>query len=428
RGRAPRLRDHARGGGADGGRGAVGAGHAVRRDQAAPGAGRGGRAGDAAGAGGGGGASSLLPADGLWPAGRGGGSGAAGAAGAAGAREEADPAGGGAGVRQVVGRGARVLRLAEALYRVLLGAYPRAFRERFAEEMALVFRDASRAALEAGGLWRLVMVWLRFLFDLLVSAARERRAARRAEAPVRWRAKGSRSDSRPRRGDPMAVVLLQDVRHALRALVRRPGVALAAALTLAVGVGANVAIFAVVNAVLIRPLPYPESERLVMLRHHAPGLNLPELENSPGTIRLYRTHARSFSSLAVVSRRDRNLLGGDRPARVPVAEASPELFDVLRVQPVLGRRFLPEDAEPGAPRVAVLTHAGWSARFGRAPDIVGRVVQFDGEPTEIVGVMPEGFAYPDAETVALVPLWVDPNGPFGVFGLSVLARLGPGVT
>src|SRR5690606_2843497 len=96
--------------------------------------------------------------------------------------------------------------------------------------------------------------------------------------------------------------------------------------------------------------------------------------------------------------------------------------------PALGRRFLPEDAEPGAPRVAVLTQAGWSAWFGRAPDIVGRVVEFDGEPTEIVGVMPEGFAYPNAETVALLPLWVDPNGPFGVFGLSVLARLAPGVT
>ena len=78
--------------------------------------------------------------------------------------------------------------------------------------------------------------------------------------------------------------------------------------------------------------------------------------------------------------------------------------------------------------MAVLTHAGWSARFGRAPDIIGRVVEFDGEPTEIVGVMPEGFAYPDDETVALLPMWVDPNGPFGVFGLSVLARLAPGVT
>lgn len=331
-------------------------------------------------------------------------------------------------MKRTVLRRVRIVRAAEALYRVLLRAYPRAFRERFAEEMALVFRDATRMALEGGGLRRLVTLWFRFLSDLLVSVARERLASRRAETAGHWHARRIPSDVRPRRGDPMIAVFLQDVRHALRALLRRPGFSLAAALTLALGIGANVAIFAVVNAVLIRPLPYPNSEQLVVLRHHAPGLNLPELENSPGTIRLYRNHARSFSSLAVVSRRDRNLLGGDRPARVQVVEVSPELFDVLRVQPAQGRRFLPGDAEPGAPRVAVLTHAAWSSRFGRAPDIVGRVVEFDGEPTEIVGVMPEGFAYPDAETVALLPMWVDPNGPFGVFGLSVVARLAPGVT
>jgi hypothetical protein len=90
--------------------------------------------------------------------------------------------------------------------------------------------------------------------------------------------------------------LLQDVRHGLRALVRRPGFALVAALTLGLGIGANVAIFAVVNAVLIRPLPYPESDRLVVIRHHAPGLSLPQLEKSAGTIRLYRTHAASRAS------------------------------------------------------------------------------------------------------------------------------------
>jgi len=320
------------------------------------------------------------------------------------------------------------VRAAEALYRVLLRAYPRAFRERFGEEMALAFRDATRAALGAGGVRSVVALWFRFLVDLLVSVARERVAARRAEAPGRRPAKRFGSGASPRRGDPMVAVFLQDIRQSMRALLRRPGFTLAASLTLALGIGANVAIFAVVTAVLIRPLPYPESERIVVLRHHAPGLNLPQLENSPGKIRLYRAHARSFSSLAVVSGRERNLTGGDRPARVRVVEVTPEFFDVLRVQPVMGRRFLPGDAEPGAPRVAVLTHAGWSSQFGRAPDIIGRVVEFDGEPTEIVGVMPEGFAYPTEETLALLPMWVDPNGPFGTFGLSVVARLAPGVT
>lgn len=222
-------------------------------------------------------------------------------------------------------------------------------------------------------------------------------------------------------------ILPCDVRFALRGLARRPRFVAVAALTLGLGIGANVAILAVVYPVLIRPLPYPDPEQVVVLRHHAPGLNLPALENSPGTIRLYRTHARSFSSLAVVNGGGRNLMGGDRPARVPILEASPELFDVLRVEPARGRRFRPEDAQPGAPRVAVLTDAAWSARFGRAPDIVGRMVEFDGEPTEIVGVMPEGFAFPNSETVALLPLWVDPNGPFGAFGPLGFARLAPGV-
>ncbi|HEX7090564.1 MAG TPA: ABC transporter permease [Longimicrobiales bacterium] len=317
-------------------------------------------------------------------------------------------------------RGRRLVAAGEAVYRALLRAYPRDFRSRFADEMALAFRDASRAALEAGRR-RLAAAWLRFLLDLAATAVRERVAARRAGAlhpPLH---------PTTRRGDPMGV-LIQDVRHGLRALVRRPGFAAAAALTLGLGIGGTVAIFAVVNAVLIRPLPYPDPEQLVVLEHHAPGLNLPDLENSAGTIRLYRTHARSFSSIAVVNAQERNLTGGDRPVRVSVAEVSPELFDVLRVQPALGRRLLPDDAQPGGPRVAVLTHAGWSARFGRAPDIIGRVVEFDGVPTEIVGVMPEGFAYPSDETVALLPLWVDPNGPFGTFGLTGLARLAPGVT
>jgi hypothetical protein len=117
---------------------------------------------------------------------------------------------------------------------------------------------------------------------------------------------------------------------AARTIAKRPGFTFVAVLTLALGIGANVAIFAVVNAVLIRPLPYFESERLVRITHHAPGLNLPDLENSAGTFTLYQKFARSFSGIAGYTSTERNLTGGTEPARIGVLRTTPSLFDVLR--------------------------------------------------------------------------------------------------
>ena len=152
-----------------------------------------------------------------------------------------------------------------------------------------------------------------------------------------------------------------DLRQAARSLMRRPAFTIVAALTLALGIAANVAIFAVINGVLIRPLPYPESETIVSIQHHAPGLNLPDLENSPGTLAIYRRHARSFSSIAGVQENSRNLTGGVQPVRVQVAEVTPSWFDVMQVQPLRGRRFLDSDADTLAPPVAALTYEGWQA-------------------------------------------------------------------
>ncbi|HLU25898.1 MAG TPA: ABC transporter permease [Longimicrobiales bacterium] len=221
---------------------------------------------------------------------------------------------------------------------------------------------------------------------------------------------------------------LSDLRMAARNLAKRPGFSAIVVLTLALGIGANVAILAVVNAVLIRPLPYPESERIVWIKHHAPGLNLPELENSQGTLRLYKEHARSFSHFGAVREERRNLTGGVQPTRVRVAYVTPSMFGVLGVQPALGRALTDEDAEPGAPPVIVLTHAGWSAHFGRAPDVLGRTIELDGVRAEVVGVMPEGFVYPRPETVGLLPYRIEPDGPFHAFGIVGMARLAPGVT
>lgn len=219
------------------------------------------------------------------------------------------------------------------------------------------------------------------------------------------------------------MTMIDEVRLATRALIRRPGYSVAAVLTLALGIGANVAIFTVVNAILLRPLPYPEADRIVELRHHAPGLDLPILENSPGTFRFYTEEADFFTVLAAFDTQQRNLVGGDTPERVEVTAISPEMFEVLRVQPAAGRPFGAADAEPGATPVAILTHASWVSRFGADPAAIGQTIRLDGVVTEIVGVMAPGFAFPDDEAVALVPFHVEPDGPFGRFGTGNLARI-----
>lgn len=219
-----------------------------------------------------------------------------------------------------------------------------------------------------------------------------------------------------------------EIRQAARALARRPGFAAVAALTLALGIGSNAAIFAVVNAVLVRPLPYPQSERIVQIQHHAPGLQLPELENSPGTLTLYMEQARSFANVAAVQQGTRNLTGSVAPVRVQVAQVTPSFFDVMQIQPVSGRRFVAADADTTAAPVAILTHAGWQAHFGGRADVVGSLIDLDGERTEVIGVLPEWSVYPDQDVAALLPYWVDPNGPVGQFGTTGIARLAPGVT
>jgi putative ABC transport system permease protein len=221
---------------------------------------------------------------------------------------------------------------------------------------------------------------------------------------------------------------LHEGRLAARALAQRPGFTLTVVTTLALGIGANVAMFAVVNSILIRPLAYPESDRIVWIRHHAPGLQLPELENSAGTLALYEQHARSFSALAAANGTNRNLTGGKEPARIEVLEAKPSLFDVLQVRPRLGRAFVDADAAPGATPVAVLTHAAWSSYFGAAPDIIGRTVKLNDVTTEVIGVMPQGFVVPVAASAsALLPIRPDPAAGFGTFGFGAMARLAPGV-
>ena len=219
-----------------------------------------------------------------------------------------------------------------------------------------------------------------------------------------------------------------EVRVAIRMLVSRPGYAAVAALTLALGIGANVAMFTVVNAVLLRPLPYPDSGRVVEIIHHAPGLKMPDMQSAPGLIVKYRESVRTLSHMAGYDLKLLNLTGGGVPERVRGVAVTPTLFEVLQVRPAIGRPFLEADLQERSPAVAILTHAYWQSRFGGDPAVVGRTLQLDGRVAEIVGVMPRPFVFPDRETRILVPMPLDPQAGFGSFGTESLGRLAPDVT
>lgn len=221
--------------------------------------------------------------------------------------------------------------------------------------------------------------------------------------------------------------LLQDLRFAGRRLSRSFGFTAAGTITLSLAMAAIAAIFSIVNGVLLRPLPYVDSNRIVEMRHHAPGMGLPELGISPGLTKFYRESSKTLRPIAVFEEAERNVTGGKQPERVRTVIVTPEVFDVLGTRPALGRAFLATDADQGSPPVAILLNSIWESRFGGDPTVVGRNIEVDGIPTEIVGVMPADFRYPDSEGLLLLPLWVDPAGGFGDFGNGkTLARLADG--
>jgi putative ABC transport system permease protein len=219
----------------------------------------------------------------------------------------------------------------------------------------------------------------------------------------------------------------QDLRYALRRLVKAPGFTIVAVITLALGIGANTAIFSVVNGVLLQPLPYPEPERLVGVYHTTEGHRA--VMSGPNFTDVART-ARSFENAAAISTGRMILTGEGEPIGLPVAEVSASLFNVLRVRPALGRTFNADENTPGKNHLVVLSHALWQQRFGSDPNVIGRRIQLDGVSKEVVGVMPKGFSYPE-DRQAWLP--IDYDGNFvskqrGAWFLNVIARLKPGVT
>ena len=222
------------------------------------------------------------------------------------------------------------------------------------------------------------------------------------------------------------------LRSTLRGLRKDPGFLAVAVLTLALGIGANTALFTVVEAVLLRPLPYPEPERIVSVWHSAPGLGLPQFEQSDATYLLYRQHNRTLADLGIYWAGTASLVGpaGDlEPERVPAAGATGSVFDVLGARAARGRTLEPADERPGAEAVAVLSDGLWRRRFGADPGVVGRQVEISGVSRRVVGVMPPEFRFPEGETEVWLPLPIDPARlTAGNFNYPAVGRLRPGVT
>src|SRR6195256_2231289 len=220
--------------------------------------------------------------------------------------------------------------------------------------------------------------------------------------------------------------LFKDLSYGIRSLLKHPGFTAIAVITLALGIGANTAIFSVVNAVLLRPLPFDDPERLVWVWGTAP--QLATIPTSLPDFLGWKEQNRSFEHLAAYQSGSMFIDAGDGTTDTPVGLVTPELFSVFHVNPILGRTFANEETLPGRFRVAVLSHSMWQNRFGSDPNVSGRTLQLNGAAYTIIGVMPAGFSYPDRaelwRPLPIDPAKLDPGPHY----LNVVGRLKPGVT
>ena len=222
--------------------------------------------------------------------------------------------------------------------------------------------------------------------------------------------------------------LWQDLRYGARMLLKNPGITLVVMLALALGIGANSAIFSVVNAVLLRPLPYDEADRLVYLTETSQSLA--EVSISYPNFTDWRAQNHVFEKIGVYNRNSYNFTGGGEAERILTAQASADLFSALRVNAALGRVFTNEEDKPGGTPVVVLSYALWQRRFGGQPGILNQALTLNGKSYTVIGVMPQGFQYPSR-----VEMWVPVGQLSGEWqqrgnhpGLYGVARLKPGVT
>jgi predicted permease len=224
--------------------------------------------------------------------------------------------------------------------------------------------------------------------------------------------------------------LSDQLRQVLRRLWRAPLFTIVTVITLAAGVGANIAVFSVVEGVLLKPLPYPHAERLVGVWHTAPGLNLDEVNMAPSNYFIYREQNRVFQDIGVYEGDSVALTGQGSPEQLHALDVTDGVLPILGITPMLGRWFNRADTAPGAPDTVMLDYGLWQRRFSSDRSVIGRNITVDGKQRQVIGVMPRDFRFLDGEQPAVIlPLQFDRNKTvLGQFSYDGIARLRPGVT
>jgi len=243
-----------------------------------------------------------------------------------------------------------------------------------------------------------------------------------------------KENSREVWGWPSVESVLLDIRHGLRALTHSPVFTVVALLTIAIGIAANTAVFSVVNSVLLKPLNYPHAEQLVALHQTAPGAEgLADFESglllSPSMYFTYSEHNETFQSLGIWGAGTANVTGMAEPEQVHTVAVSEGVLEALGVPPAVGRWFSRQDQVPNGPGRVMLSYGYWQSHFGGDPAVIGRTITTDSQLREIVGVMPQGFRFVDADFDLIAPLAFNrANLPLAGFGFHGIARLKPGAT
>src|SRR5215217_2155627 len=223
--------------------------------------------------------------------------------------------------------------------------------------------------------------------------------------------------------------LLQDLRYAVRMLLKNLSFAVIAVIALALGIGANAAIFSVVNAVLLRPLPYEDPDRLMVIRETKLP-QFPEFSVSPGNFLDWQKQNSVFEQLVAVNSTALNLVGTGEPERLQGQRVTDGFFAMLGAQPQIGRAFLPEEDQPGRNNVVILSHGLWQRRFGGDAGIINQTLTLSGNSYTVVGVMPQSFRYGGGSTEIWTPMafTAQQAEQHGSHYLGAIGRLKPGVT